>query len=362
MTLLNRVLGWVIGLVAIVFIAPMMVLANMGFEPYASLVRNTVTNMVQKRKGVARRRTWHSGPARSSQWGELLLPAIYNFFEVGRSLRPSLIPRLYNVQTSERAYEEYVGVGGIAPDSWGNYKNSGVPSMVDFNKGYKTTFTHDEFIVRWGVERKLMDDDQYGVIRGYAEKLGISAMQKRETDAASLFNNAFTSATGGDGKALCATDHPASPSNISSGGQQSNSATLALTKANVGTARTAMMNFTDDVGNKLAITPNLLLVPPALEDTALEIVNSLLDPSSANNASNPQAGRFQVASWHFLSDTNAWFMIDTVWANQSLMWFDRKPLEITLYEQAAAQSTYEAYMRYTYGWNDWRWVYGSNPS
>lgn len=47
-----------------------------------------------------------------------------------------------------------------------------------------------------------------------------------------------------------------------------------LNATNYGTARAAMMNFTNDEGVPLGITPNLLVVPPSLEPTGKELVVS----------------------------------------------------------------------------------------
>ena len=300
-------------------------------------------------------------PMRSSNWAELLLPTIYSFYDIGRTLRPELRPSIYNVQTSSRADERNVGYGGIAPDAWNNYEASGVKSRVDFDKGYTATYTHEEYVVTFEVERKLLDDDQYGIVAGErARKLGVSATQKMELDAASVFNNAFNSAyAGADGKALCSTTHPRNPNKT---GSLVNAGTSSLTKDNVSLTRQAMMSTEDDAGNILGMMPNALMVPPELEDTALEIVNSIQDPASANNAINPQAGRFTVIPWHYLTDSDNWFMMDTVWMRESLKWYERTPLEISVADQTATEAVYEAYMRYSYGWDDWRWVYGHNVS
>ena len=300
-------------------------------------------------------------PMRSSNWAELLLPTIYSFYDIGRTLRPELRPQIYNVQTSNRADERNVGYGGIAPDAWNNYEASGVKSRVEFDKGYTATYTHEEYVVTFEVERKLLDDDQYGIVAGErARKLGVSATQKMELDAASVFNNAFSATFAGpDGKPLCSTTHPRNPNKT---GSLVNAGTSSLTKDAVSLTRQAMMATEDDAGNILGMMPNALMVPPELEDTALEIVNSINDPSSANNAINPQAGRFIVIPWHYLTDSDNWFMMDTVWMNESLKWYERTPLEISVADQTATEAVYEAYMRYSYGWDDWRWVYGHNVS
>jgi len=302
------------------------------------------------------RRAWFDAPMTSSQWDNLLLPAIYRFFDIGRNMREGLRSQLFNVQSSTRSKEESVGHGGVSADAWDAYKNSGRVGTVDFNQGYKATYQHETYPVRMEIERTLLEDDQYGVISDYARKLGISAETKMERDAASVFNNAFsTSYAGPDGKALCATTHPRNPNKT---GNLVNSGTSALTKATVSETRQALMALEDDAGNILGMTPDVILVPPELEDAALEIANSVNDPSSANNAINPQAGRFQVVPWHYLTDSNNWFMIDSVWMRENLRWYNRVELEFMLVHEDSVSIVYEARMRYSFGWDDWRWVYG----
>ena len=194
------------------------------------------------------------------------------------------------------------------------------------------------------------------------EEIGVGLNQLQEQQAADVFNNAFdaTNYAGVDGQSLCDGAHPASPSDT--GTTQNNSGTSALSKAAVAATRVEMMAYTDDAGNKMGVVPDTLLVPPALEDTALEIVNSMKDPDSANNTFNPQAGRFRVIPWHFLSDASNWFMIDSTGMNLSLLWIDRFPfgLEREKMTMDQVQIKYPFYARWALGYRDWRWVYGHN--
>lgn len=302
-------------------------------------------------------------PIISDNWADALDPIIHHWFEQGVGERKPLVgPSLFNVQGSQRAYEEVSSAGAIGIDSWESYENSGQVPQVDFDQGYKKTYTHREFVVELEIFQKFLEDNKFRQITDAASRLGDSATLKRETDMASVFNNAFSgSYLGADGVALCSNSHPYSPQKT--GDIQDNYFTYALTKDNVGLVRQAMMAFTDDTGNLVSVSPNLLLVPPELEDDALEISKSLLDPTSANNAINPQAGRFNVLPWHYLTDANAWFMIDTAMMKRGLDWFDRVALNIKfegVYKQVRASWT--ARMRYSFGWSDWRWMAGSNPS
>lgn len=299
---------------------------------------------------------------RSAHWTYAIDPGIRGAWEVAFSRRESMRAQLFSVRTSDRASEELFGVGALGIDAWDNYENAGAVSVADFDQNYKKTFTHSEKVLKIHVERKLYDDNLFSQIFSMGERVGDSMGLKRETDAASVFNNGFNDTfAGADAVGLCSTAHPYGPHK--SGTTQSNEGTYSLTKANVATVREAMMAFTDDTGSKVGVTPNALLVPPGLEDEALVIAGSVLDPTSGNNAINPQSGRFQVLTWHYLTDSNAWFMLDTNLMKQCLIWYDRIAPYIKyqgLKDEVVAE--WIAYMRYSYGWTDWKWIYGNNPS
>lgn len=298
----------------------------------------------------------------SENWADALDPIVRDRFMLGFGRRPSLIDTLFGVAGSSQAQERSAGVGAIGIDMWEQFENTQRVAQADFDRGYKTTFTHKEYSVELQIRRKLLEDSNWEEIRNPSMALGDSAALKREVDAASVFNNAFSASyLGADSVALCSNSHPNGPDNT--GSTQDNLLALPLTKTNVKAAREQMMAFTDDKGSKVAVTPDLILVPPGLEDDAIEITKSLLDPDSANNTVNPQSGRFSVLTWHYLTDSNAWFMIDSNLAKMNLRWFNRSPLSITpKVEDKTLIATWIAYMRYSYGWSDWRWVLGSNPS
>jgi len=294
---------------------------------------------------------------RQSQFDSLLTPVIYHHFGLGQTRVPSLRGRLFNVQTSGLAEEKGTGMGGISPDAWDQYRQNGTKGKLDMDQLYTQTYTHVEYPVQLSIEKRLILNDQYSQINTLIQRAGVSGAIKQEIDAASLLNNAFSASyTWSDAVALCSTAHP--KSKHKSAGTQSNKGTSALTKAAVAATRIAMSKFTDDKGNILGVSPNELWVPPELEDTALEIVGSVLDPSSANNAINTQAGRFSVIPWARLSDTNNWFMADSVWRQQVVNWYDREQLEVMLVDESTTHITYELKLHYSYGVDDWRWIYG----
>lgn len=266
----------------------------------------------------------------------------------------SLLNALFNVQTSNAAVERNQGVGGF-----GNVPEyTGTLSYDDFELLYQASYTHKEYAKGMAVERKLIDDDQYNVMNQRARLLGLAFDRTIETHAASVFKNAFSSSyLGGDSKALCATDHPYS-STISS--SQSNKGTSALTHDSLISAKQAMMRFVDSQGNPLMVVPDTILVPVELGETARVIVESQLRSGVANNDTNVNTG-YQIITTPYLSDTNNWFLIDSRMAKMYLNWYWRVMPEFA--EDPTSDYSlvmkYRGYMRYSFGWDHWNWVYGS---
>jgi hypothetical protein len=231
----------------------------------------------------------------------------------------------------------------------------------DVERGYEVEYTFPELASGFQVTRKMRDDLQYQTIFDNADGMATAYARKRRKDAASVFNNAFSASyLGYDGKALCANDHPRSRTDSTA---VDNLATLALTAANLETVVVQHQSLKDDLGEEIVIMPDTLIVPRALRKDALEIVGSQLDPASANNAINIQAGVWRVVVDPYLTDANAWFIVDSAMANRYLKWYDRITPEFTGTQDFDTMIwKYRGYMRYGYGWSDFRWICGSNPS
>lgn len=296
----------------------------------------------------------------NGKWADALDPIVRWRIDLAFTRYPSLLSRLYNMQISVRAYEAVSGAGAISVDAWNAYKQSGVVGQADFDQMYKTTYTHIEYPIEIKIKRAAIADGDFANAFRLIDRVGDSGAQKREIDGAAVLNNAFTT-TGADGVALCSDSHPNSPQKT--GSTQKNNFALSLTRDNVRTVREAMIAFKDDNGQPIGIIPDTLLVPVGLGDDARVAVNSAQAPGGANNDINPQNGRFTVLEWNYLTDSNAWFMIDSRRMNQSLDWFDREPLSVTpKVEDKTIEATWIGYMRYVCGYSDWRWIAGSNPS
>lgn len=292
----------------------------------------------------------------SEKWPQLLEAGLRIVFEAQRDeiLRESMIPSLFNVQSSNSAFEESASVNGLR--DWFEYK--GAIEYAEPLEGWGARYEHTEYVQGMVVERKLIDDAKYREINARTAMLATSAGRTREKHGASVFNNAFSSAfTGGDGVALCGA-HPYSPSNATT---QSNAGSTALSHTSIASTMAAMRAFKGGIGEHLTINPDMLLIPPALEGAAYVALQSAGLPGSPNNDINYLKSKsFTVVPWKYLEDTNNWFMIDSKLMKRWLNWFDRVPIEFSLDPRSDFELMlrFRGYMRYSYGWDDWRWIYG----
>ena len=307
-------------------------------------------------------------PLTSGNFAKLLEPGLKEIFSLALSRPTPILTTLFGVETSNKSKEEYqaIGVAGLVPP-W-----SGTVPYEDVHGGYMTTIRNYEFAQGITVERALLDDDQYNVIRRRAMNLGDAFSMTVEHDAAQIFINGFTdsgtnrmgaSTNGADGVGLLSAAHPNRPNNT--GSTQSNEGTLALSLANLDTTRQAMMNWTDDKGNLLGVVPDVLLVPTELERTATQIVSerAIWEPGSAQYDVNMFAGRIKPIVWNRLTDANAWFLISSVMMKKHLIFQWRiKPEFAAQDDFDGLVAKYRGYMRYGIGWTDWRFIMGQNPS
>ena len=294
----------------------------------------------------------------SEQWAELLEPGLRAIFETQRDAlaAESRIPALFNVVPSTKAEEHDLGMGGFG--DWPEYE--GAIEYDDPEQLYKTTYTHKEYVKGFKVERKLVDDDQYNVINRRPRGLALSAMRTREKAAASVFNNAFSDTyAGGDAVGLLSSAHPSSPANSST--TQENEGTTALGYDSVVDTRRLMREFKDDRQQLIPINPQLILIPPELEETANAIVNTMNKVDVADFHDSLVARRgIGFLVWDYLTDANNWFLIDVSLAKMFLLWLNRTDLGFSMDPTSdfSLVAKFRGYMRYSYGWSDWRWIYG----
>jgi len=254
-----------------------------------------------------------------------------------------------------------VGTFGDVPEF------TGTISYDDVNQGYDSTLTHKEYATGFQVERKLFDDDQFGIMDGKPRGLSTAYQRTRQKHGASIFNNAFsldnTWLNHTEGVAMCSASHTTTAPGVSTSVGFSNRITAALSAVSVAAARIQMRGFRGDRGERISIQPDRLVYPINLYQVAFEIIESEGQPDSANNNKNVHKGGYVGVDWEYISDTNDWWMIDSGMMKDSLTWVDRVKAEFGMVEDFDTLiGKWRLYARYSLGWNDWRFILGSQVS
>jgi hypothetical protein len=300
-----------------------------------------------------------SGVITTSHFGKALWPGINAWYGKAYEDYPVEYTDLFDTFQSSKAYEEDVMVSsfGLAP-----VKNEGAAIQYDSEQqGFISRYSHVTYALGFIITREMFDDDQYDIVgQRRAQALARSMRQTKETVAANVYNRAFNSSyTGGDGKELCATDHP----NVA-GGTWANELTTAadLSEASLEQAVIDMMSWTDDRGLLIAAMPEKLIIPSELVFEAERILESPLRVGTADNDANAlkNLGKFRggVTVNHYLTDADAWFIRTNI--SNGMKHFERKAdsfAEDNDFDTDNAK--FKASARYSFGWSDPRGIFGS---
>jgi phage major head subunit gpT-like protein len=213
------------------------------------------------------------------------------------------------------------------------------------------------------VERAAIEDDKYGQIKLRVQSLAREVKRHMDELVFTLLKNGFA-ATCYDGQCFFDTDHSEGES-----GTQSNKGTSALDAAALQAAITAMMKFKDDRGKLLGAVPDLLVVPPDLQWTAMELLESTYWPeegsSTAKLASNVLKGKLDLLVSPYLTDTNDWFVLSTKGVVKPVLLQSRTPIEFAALEADSEsgfmrdQYIYGVRARYNAGYGLWQMAYGA---
>jgi hypothetical protein len=284
-----------------------------------------------------------------------LWEGMHAFFGATYREHPEEFRDIFEIERSKKNYEEDTKLTGfgLAP-----VKSEGGSTSYDTeSQGYTKRYTHVAYSLGYIVTKEEMDDNLYEIVsRRRIKRLAFSMRQTKEVIAANVLNRAFSSTyTGGDGKELCATDHPSLNGNFSN-----ELATPAdFSEAALEDLIIQISQAVNERGLNIALRPMKLIHPTNLQFEVNRVLKSELRPGTADNDINAVrlVGLKPVMN-HYLTDTDAWF-IKTDCPN-GLTMFDRKALEFTTDNDFSTDNALaKAYMRFSVGWTDPLSVYGS---
>lgn len=289
---------------------------------------------------------------------QLLRPGLAEVFG-DYPMYPGQWTEIFERATSDKAVEvevemKFLGLAAI--------KAEGASTEYD-NMGQRFVYTYVHRYVSIGfiITRQAIKDNLYkDRFPQQAKALKNSMMQTKEVLGASVLNNGFSASfLGGDGVALFSTAHP------TDGGNVANTPTVQadLNETSLQDAIVAIQRFKDVAGLRVMVQPQKLIVPAPLQWTANRLLNSQFRTGTANNDisalynadSVPQGFRVN----QFLTDDSAWFLKTN--AENGLKYYEREALETDSYVDFDSSNIKNlALERYSFGWSNWRAMYGSS--
>jgi len=265
---------------------------------------------------------------------------------------------IYDTENSDRAFEEEVMLSGfgnaqIKPEGQG-------VSFDDAQETFTSRYQHETIALAFAITEEAIEDNLYDRLASrYTKALARSMANTKQVKAAATLNNAFDNTVkGGDGKELCATDHP-----TLSGSFKNELGTSAdLNETSLEQSMIDIAQMTDERGLKIAARGLKMIIPSELQFTAERLMKSQGRVGTADNDINAIASMGMVPQGyvvnHYLTDTDAFFIKTDV--PNGLKMFVRAPIKTAMEgDFDTGNVRYKARERYSFGFSDPRGIFGS---
>ena len=265
---------------------------------------------------------------------------------------------IFDSESSDRAFEEEVMLGGFA-NAAVKPEGQGV-TYEDAQETYTARYTNETIALAFALTEEAVEDNLYDKLSTrYTKALARSMANTKQVKAANILNRAFNNSyLGGDNKELCATDHP-----TLSGDQKNELSTAAdLNETSLEQMLIDIADMKDERGMKIALRGMKMIIPVNLQFVAERLMKSAGRVGTADNDINAIKSMGMVPEGYvvnnFLTDTDAFFIKTD--APNGLKHFVRAPIRTAMEgDFDTGNVRYKARERYSFGWSDWRGIFGS---
>jgi hypothetical protein len=294
---------------------------------------------------------------------DLLLPGLRGITGKYEQI-PSQYDKIFTKHDSKLALERTAEMRYLG---YAQLKTEGAQTNFDNSAGERYVYNqeHIEIGLGYAITRKAIDDNLYKT-QFAPSNLGLveSFHQTKEIYGANVLNTATTynASIGGDGVALCASNHPidgGTISNIPSTAVDLNESTLLNGMISIRT------NFKDQAGLKVFARGRRLVVPPQLEPVAIRLTKTELRPGTADNDVNAiftTAGGLSEGYMvnDYLTSQYAWFLLTNI---EGLSYMERVAFESDMQVDFVTDNLLvKGYERYSFAYYNWRSIWGSFPT
>lgn len=291
-----------------------------------------------------------------------LLPGLNALFGLEYARYGEEHKEIYEVESSERSFEEETKLAGFGAAP---VKNEGQGIAYDnAQEAWTARYNHETIALGFSITEEAVEDNLYDSLSSrYTKALARAMAYTKQVKGAAILNNAHSgSYLYGDGKSLCATDHP-----LVNGATNSNRPTTGvdLNETSLENAVIQIAAWTDEKGLLIAAKPKKLVIPPALMFVATRLLETTQRVGTADNDINALKSNGSIPGGytvnHFLTDTNAWFLLTDV--PNGLKHFVRTSLDTKMDgDFDTGNVRYKARERYSFGVSDPMGLYGSPGS
>ena len=264
---------------------------------------------------------------------------------------------IYATETSDRAFEEEVMLSGFA-NAQVKPEGSGVV-FDNAQETYTARYTMETVALAFAITEEAVEDNLYDRLSSrYTKALARSMANTKQVKAVNPLINGFTTFNSGDGVSLFNASHP------TIAGTTSNTLAVAadLNETSLEQSLIDIAAFTDERGLKIAAKGMKMIVPSALQFTAERLMKSTQRVGTSDNDINAVVSMGMIPQGytvnHYLTDTDAWFIKTDV--PNGLKHFVRAPIKTAMEgDFDSGNVRYKARERYSFGWSDWRGIFGS---
>ena len=268
---------------------------------------------------------------------------------------------IFETETSDRAFEEEVMLAGFS-NAAVKPEGQGV-TFDDAQETFTARYTNETIALAFAITEEAIEDNLYDRLASrYTKALARSMASTKNIKGAAVLNNAFDSSfAGGDGKELCATDHPTLAGTFAN--ELSTAAELNETSLEQSLIDIAAL--TDERGLKIAAQGTKLVIPSALQFTADRLMNSAGRVGTADNDINAIRNMGMIPQGytvnHYLTSAKKFFIMTDV--PNGLKHFNRSPIKTSMEgDFDTGNVRYKARERYVFGFSDPRGIFGSNAT
>ena len=267
---------------------------------------------------------------------------------------------IYAEESSDRAFEEEVMLSGFA-----NADVKGEGQGVSYDEAQETftaRYTMETIALAFAITEEAMEDNLYDRLSSrYTKALARSMANAKQVKAVVPLNNGLPGVATfktGDGVSLINASHPTIQGTFSN----TLSTAADLNETSLEQSLIDIAAFTDERGLKIAARGMKMILHSNQQFTAERLMKSPGRVGTADNDINAIKNMGMLPQGfvvnHYLSDTDAFYIITDV--PNGMKHFNRAPLKTSMEgDFDTGNVRYKARERYSFGFSDWRGIFGS---